>query len=179
MTDLSPEMMGLSQRYAQALYRSALETWVEQLSAVRRELVLHSDLRARLNSDSSFAERQQALDAILPDTVSPGVRNFLYVLLREHHLHLLDEIILDLERMIRRGPEVRVARVISAMPLTEEEKRQIQERLIKRFGGDLDFDFRVDPQILGGLIVKVGDEVIDGSLAGKLAAMRAQLSGAS
>jgi ATP synthase F1 delta subunit len=74
---------------------------------------------------------------------------------------------------------VRVARVISAVPLTEEEKQQVQERLIKRFGGDLEFDFRVDPQILGGLIVKVGDEVIDGSLAGKLAAMRAQLSSAS
>ncbi len=179
MTSVAAEMTGLSHQYAQALYRSALEMWVEQLSAARRELAIRPDIRDRLNSDTSFSERQQALDSILPDTVSPGVRNFLYVLLREHHLHLLDEIVFELERMIRRGPEVRVARVISAVPLTDEEKQQVQERLIKRFGGDLEFEFRVDPQILGGLIVKVGDEVIDGSLAGKLAAMRAQLSAAS
>ncbi len=176
MTSVTFRTAELTRRYAQAIYESALESWLRQLSTVRQEWVAHPEVHARLNSDVPFAERQQTLNAILPDQISESVRNFLYVLLKEQHLNLLDDIVIEFERLVRRGPGVRVARVTSAIPLTEEEKAQLRERLIKRFGGDLEFDFRVDPQILGGLIVKVGDEVIDGSLASKLAAMRAQLT---
>lgn len=165
-------------KYAQALYESALSSWLRQLSVVRQALATHPDVRERLNSNATFVERQQALDEILPQDLDEEVRNFLYVLLKDNRLDLLDDVIVEFEHMLRRGPEARIARVISAVPLTEEEKARLRERLIKRFGGDLEFDFRVDPSILGGVIVKVGDEVIDGSLASKLAAMRAQLASA-
>ncbi len=176
MTSTTAELSGLPHKYALAVYESALEEWLRQLSAVRQALVSHPEVREKLESDAPFAERQKALEEILPEGIQEGVRNFLFVLLKERHLNLLDDIIVEFEHIVRRGPEARVARVISAVPLTEEEKAQVRERLIKRFGGDLEFDFRVDPRILGGLVIKVGDEVIDGSLASKLAAMRSQLT---
>jgi F-type H+-transporting ATPase subunit delta len=176
VTSVTPGAAELAYRYAQAIYKSALESWLRQLGTARQEWVAHPEVHDQLDSDAPFTERQRVLDVILPDQISEGVRNFLYVLLKERHLNLLDDVTVEFERLVRRGPAARVARVTSAVPLTDEERAQLRERLIQRFGGDLEFDFHVDSQILGGLIVKVGDEVIDGSLASKLAAMRAQLT---
>ncbi|MCD6289128.1 MAG: ATP synthase F1 subunit delta [Anaerolineae bacterium] len=168
-------MEDLARKYARAAYEAALESWLGQLGTVRQALVAHPDVIEMLNSDANFSERQRALDAVLPGDVNKGVRNFLYMLLREHRLDLLDGIIVELGYIIRRGPEARVARVVSAVPLTDEERERVQAWAIKRFGGDLEFDFQVDPKILGGVIIKVGDEVLDGSLASRLTSMRAQL----
>ena len=70
---------------------------------------------------------------------------------------------------------VTTARVISAVPLTAEEQARLKASLKRRFGRDLDLALSVDPSILGGLTVQVGDQVIDGSLAGKLNALQDQL----
>lgn len=70
---------------------------------------------------------------------------------------------------------VTTARVISAVPLTAEEQARLKASLKKRFGRDLALALSVDPGLLGGLSVQVGDQVIDGSLAGKLNALQDQL----
>ncbi len=64
------------------------------------------------------------------------------------------------------------AEVISALPLTDEEQKMIQKDVLARLGGQVKIDFKVDPSILGGLIVKVGDKVLDGSVAGQLEELR-------
>ncbi|HAL60819.1 MAG TPA: ATP synthase F0 subunit B [Chloroflexi bacterium] len=67
------------------------------------------------------------------------------------------------------------ARVTSALPLTEEEKATLASNLAARLGTEPQLEFDVDPAILGGLVLKVGDRVIDGSVAGKLEALRERL----
>ncbi|MBS1253739.1 MAG: ATP synthase subunit delta [Anaerolineales bacterium] len=76
-----------------------------------------------------------------------------------------------------RGEEskARAARITSAVQLTEEERSRLEQSLGRRFGDDLQFEYRVDDSILGGVIVRVGDRVIDGSVASKLAALRERL----
>ena len=68
------------------------------------------------------------------------------------------------------------ARVVSAVPLTGAEKETLQTKLAERFGPDLEFEFAVDPSLIGGIHLRVGDQVIDGTVAGKLAAMREHLT---
>ncbi|MBN1178746.1 MAG: F0F1 ATP synthase subunit B [Anaerolineae bacterium] len=71
------------------------------------------------------------------------------------------------------GPVV----ITSAMPLTDDEKAAIQRDLAERLGqADLKVSYRVDPQILGGLIVRVGDRLINGSVAGRLEQLQQTLS---
>lgn len=79
----------------------------------------------------------------------------------------------------RRIPRDRLVRVRSAVPLTEEEKSALRGKITRRFGHNLEFQFEVDESILGGVVVRVGDKVIDGSVAGKLAALRESLKAAS
>ncbi len=68
-----------------------------------------------------------------------------------------------------------VATVKSAVPLTEEERQALRQKLAPNFGGDIELTCQVDPHILGGVIVRVGDQVIDGSVAGKLEALKKSL----
>mgnify|MGYP000052910659 CR=1 FL=1 len=76
---------------------------------------------------------------------------------------------------MRRGSEQSdrlVAEVRTAVPLTEAERTALQSKLKARFGDHLAFRFVVDKSVLGGVYVRVGDKVIDGSVAGQLEALR-------
>jgi len=67
------------------------------------------------------------------------------------------------------------AEVTSALPLTEAEQATVSKQLAKPLGAGASLSFRVDPAILGGLVIRVGDKVIDGSVAGKLEGLRQSL----
>lgn len=68
------------------------------------------------------------------------------------------------------------AEVTSALPLTADEKSTIQKDIFTRAGADVKVAYRVDPAILGGLVIKVGDKLIDGSVAGKLESLRQNIA---
>jgi len=68
------------------------------------------------------------------------------------------------------------AEVVSALPLTPGEQDMIKRDILSRLGGGATISFRVDPSILGGLVIRVGDKVIDGSMAGQLQSLRQSLS---
>jgi F-type H+-transporting ATPase subunit b len=67
------------------------------------------------------------------------------------------------------------AEVISALPLTPEEKESVRQDILAKVGSQATVTFRVDPSILGGLVVRVGDRVLDGSVAGQLDNLRQSL----
>lgn len=65
--------------------------------------------------------------------------------------------------------------VTSALPLTDDEQQTIKKDVLSKMGGSGDVSFEVDPSIMGGLVVRVGDKVLDGSVSGQLEAMRQSL----
>ncbi|MBI1880853.1 MAG: ATP synthase F1 subunit delta, partial [Chloroflexi bacterium] len=154
----------LSRKYATAVFGLALESWLNLLNVVQAELANSSALAATLqDKDRSFDERKKALDKLIPGDASPQVRNFLYMLLKDGDIGLLGEIMGELNRMVRGGPQVQVARVTTILVLSDKEKDEFRQKLAAQYGESLEFDFNVDPAILGGAIVQVGDKVIDGS----------------
>jgi F-type H+-transporting ATPase subunit delta len=171
-----PKGEELARKYAEAAYQHTTEGWLNELSAVWDRLSADSALLDDLSDTKlSFAERQARLDVVLPPDLRADVKNFLYVLLREGHIGLLGDVVADLSRLATRGLGAQVARVTSAMPLTPDELEAFRQRIHAQFGGDVDLDLRVDPSILGGVVVQVGDKVIDGSVAGKLNALHERL----
>ena len=67
------------------------------------------------------------------------------------------------------------AEVTSALPLTADEQNTIREDIVGKLGDSATITFRIDPNILGGLVIRVGDKVLDGSVAGKLSGLRQSL----
>jgi F-type H+-transporting ATPase subunit delta len=165
------------QDYAAAIYDLAFEPWTRQLGNVQKALKQDSALRTALHDpEIPTSDKLRMLDQAKPGELSSDVRKFLGTLLEAGQLDQIDSILVEFERLVRRRPKLQVARVTTAVPLTEPEKASMQSRLIQRFGPDLELQFEVDESLLGGVYLRVGDQVIDGTVAGKLAAMRDRLT---
>jgi F-type H+-transporting ATPase subunit delta len=163
------------QDYAKAIYDLALETWSRQLGDVQKALQDPVLRTALVDTQVAVGDRLALLDRGLPDRLSEQVRKFLGTLLEAGHLDQLDPILVEFDQLVRRRPERRLAHVASAVPLTSAEQDALRARLVDRFGADLEFQFEVDASLIGGVRLRVGDQVIDGSVAGKLATMRDRL----
>ncbi len=162
----------LSRKYATAVFSQALEKWLTVLRAVQDKLAGDADLASTLqDAGSSFADRQKALDGIIPADSDQHIRNFLYTMLKDGDIGLLGEVVGELDRMTRGGPQVQVARVTTALALSDDDKEQFRQRLREKYGEGLEFDFEVDSALIGGAIVQIGDKVIDGSVASRLESM--------
>ena len=90
-------------------------------------------------------------------------------------MHLLHGVVANLDRYAKQQTLGVTAKVTSAVALNSDEQAAIETKMRAQFGKDLSFDYVVDAAILGGVIVRVGDKVIDGSVAGKLAALQENL----
>lgn len=165
------------QDYAAAIYDLAFEAWTQQLGAVQKALKTDAALRAALDDPQSSTQNKLALlDRALADSLGADARRFLGTLLEGGQLDQLGAILDEFERMVRRRPDLTRAQVTSAVPLTEAEKEALRANLVERFGADLEFEFSVDATLIGGVYLRVGDQVIDGTVAGKLAALRDSLA---
>jgi F-type H+-transporting ATPase subunit delta len=166
----------LSRKYAAAVFSLALEKWLAGLRAVQEQLANNAALLQNLqNGEQPFSQRQETLDQLIPAGSDQQVRNFLYTMLRDGDIGLLNEVIEELDRMIRGGPQVQVAQVTTAVPLSEGDKEQFRDKLRRKYGQNLEFSFQVDPAIIGGTVIHVGDQIIDGSVATRLESLSSRL----
>jgi F-type H+-transporting ATPase subunit delta len=146
------------------------------LRSVQERLASDAGLLQKLqNQESSFSERQQALDQAIPAGSDQQIRNFLYTMLKDGDLELLGETINDLDRMMRGGPQVQIARVTTAVPLSDSEKDQFRATVRQKYGSNLEFSFQIDPALIGGAVIQVGDQIIDGSVATRLESLSSRL----
>lgn len=161
--------------YANAAFETALNPWLGVLEQVADALNRKPGLRSQLSDESrSFEDRQAMLLALLPKEVSEPVRNFLLAMLANGDITLLHSVVAELSHMAAAagGPRPILAEVTSAVELSAQERAAIQEKLVNEFGTKLELRFQVDPAILGGLVIRVGDKLLDTSVASRLAAMR-------
>jgi F-type H+-transporting ATPase subunit delta len=165
----------LAQTYAQAIFGQAVEGWHAALKLVSTSLE-KSGLTEKLdNSSTSFSKKEELLRDVVPAKAAPEVNNLVKLLASKNHVHLLPQIIDEFERRSTHGLHARIARVTSAVQLNDAEKRKLESKLSAKFGSDAEFEYVVNPEVLGGVVVRVGDKVLDGSVAGKLAALKEQL----
>lgn len=166
----------LAQTYAEAAYEAATGIWLQTLAAIQQALEGNPTLFASLRDPGmDLAQKQALADPLVPADAPQEVRNFVYVLLSRNDIGLLPDVIEQFRRLAVHGPRAQIVRVTSAVPLTDEEKQALTEKLTAQFGENLEFEYREDPAILGGLVVRIGDRVIDASVAGKLKALRETL----
>jgi F-type H+-transporting ATPase subunit delta len=165
------------QDYAAAIYDLAFESWTRQLTHVQQALNRDAALRTALGDpNKSSQDKLLLLSQAVPEGLSAEVRKFLGTLLEGGQLGQLDAIMAEFDRLVRRRPEHKTALITSAVALTEAEKESLRVRLADRYGPDLEIQYRVDASLIGGVRLRVGDQVIDGTVAGKLAALREHLS---
>ena len=165
----------LAGRYATALFGLARDE--KQIDAVTRSLeslevaVSDSpDFRALVGSPLiSRAEAAKAIRALTPALgVDPITANFLGVLADNGRLGELKAMIKAFSSLTARHRGETTAEVTSARPLDDDQVVKLKANLKARLGRDVAVEARVDPEILGGLIVRLGSQMIDSSIRTKL-----------
>jgi F-type H+-transporting ATPase subunit delta len=157
---------------------SAIEDVEDELFRFGRVLTAESALRELLGDGSKPVDGRLALlDRVLAGKVHPVTLQLLGQAVRSPRGRSLDALVEQLAELAaeRRGRSV--ALVTAAVPLSAEQERRLVEDLSRIYGRAIDVQVELDPGLLGGLVIRVGDELIDGSVAARLAAARQRLSG--
>jgi F-type H+-transporting ATPase subunit delta len=119
--------------------------------------------------------RAEALAEMLGERVSRPIQNLIQLMLRRGRIDDLRRVAVEFRRLDDRRQGITHATATSATDLTQDEVRALTARLEETTGGRIELDVEVDPSLLGGLIVRVGDRLIDGSVRGRLERLRNQL----
>ena len=166
-------------RYAEAAFQLAtrdgsIETWrreLEQAAAATDGQLM--DVLA--NPALPLDERLEAANRVFAN-LGQSIRNMIFLLVRRHRIEQLPRVVAEFIRLDERRQGIVHANATSAAPLTDLEVKALTARLEQMTGGRIALETDVDASLLGGLIVRVGDRLIDGSVRGRLERLRNQLT---
>ena len=167
------EIATLARPYANAVFDIAkadrqFEAWSRQL-AFAASAVTAPALKALVDAPSATSEaKARRIASVCGDDLSEKGRRLLEVLARNKRLHLLPEISTQYEMLRAQAEESLDVEVVSAQPLLDEERGRLVEGLKRRFDRDIQLTSRVDTSLMGGIVIRAGDTVIDGSVRGRL-----------
>ena len=168
-------------RYSTALYELASEAnAVDQVETelkfitemIEQEVVLREVLR---HPQVAAADKKELLDSIFKDKVLPLTGNFLALLVDRRREIFLGDIVAEFVLLANKDRNVVEAKVSSAVELTDEEKAAMDQLLAKITGKKVLSSYAVDPSLMGGVLVHIGDKVIDGTIKARLDTMRDSL----
>ena len=158
--------------------RGELEGVEDELFRFGRIVGADRELARILSDRTAPAEGKAALlDQLLSGRVSPVTEQLLRNELTGPHAGSADAAIERLSEVASRRRGQAVARVTSAVSLTAAQEQRLTDVLGRLYGRAVGLQVTVDPSVLGGLVVRVGDEVVDGSIAHRLEAARRRLAG--
>ena len=166
-------------RFAEAAFGVArdqdqLDAWLEALEQAS-SVFEHQAAASFLTSPVITAERKRAVMAELLPGAPAMVQSFFEILARRDRLELLPQIAAAFRRLLNEYRGIAVAQVTTAVPIDERQQAQIASRLGQRLGKTVVLETSVDPAIIGGVVAQIGDDVIDGSVRGRLERLRRRL----
>jgi len=175
------ELATVARPYAEAIFKAALEkgplgTTSEALARVAagaRDPQMHSLLS---NPKVSAAQKNEVFAAVVGDKRDDLVANLVALLVDNHREVLIGDIAEQFEELKREHERVVIARITSAQPLSGEQRDELVAALEKSYGKKVEAELDVDPELLGGARVQVGDQVIHASVRDALAQMAAALT---
>ncbi len=160
----------LARRYARALFLLAVERDLvdkihQELASFSEILKENRDLRLFLDAPQvDRAEKRQAIEELFQDRFSNVFFNFLVLLIEKGRQALFTHIVQQFEILFDRYRNRVRALAITAIPLGTHHLTRLQEALSSRLQSEVRIENRVDPDILGGMVVKIDGQVLDGSL---------------
>ncbi len=169
--------------YAEALFRivqaeGELDRVEDELFRFGKLLDSNHELKQAL-SDRSIEkdQRQKVLEEILSGKVSPHTLGLLEFIVAQGRARQLPQILDELSDLAAEARNAVVAEIRSAVPLDGPQREQLADALSKATGKKVEVKVLVDPSVIGGVVAKVGDTVIDSSIRRRLEQLREQVRG--
>lgn len=173
------ELSTIARPYAEAAFAASaeagsLDAWADTLDALAM-FAASDDMKTIVSDPRVSATQQVDLFVSLVPGIDPAMRNFLVALAEHNRFSALPEIAQQFRDLKAAREGSAEAQVTTAYPLDEAALARLVASLEKRFGRKILPQVSVDNALIGGVTVRVGDEVIDASVKGRLAAMDAAL----
>ena len=171
----------LTHGYAEALFRivqaeGELETVEDELYRFGKLLESNHELKQALSDRKvARAERLQILEELLADKVSPHTISLVSFVVEQGRARQLPQILDELASIAAEARESVVAEVRSAVPLDQKQQTQMAQALSKATGKKVEVKNLVDPTVVGGVVAKVGETVIDGTVRRRLEQLKEQV----
>lgn len=166
-------------QYARAIIDATVERWETLLRQAAEAIGEDEKLLQKLEDGSVDVEKRvKLLEKALDEPLSPVERNLFKLLIQEGDLELARSVADALLRVAGGEAAPVRAEIVSAVELSDKIKEGIRKQLMAEYGENLIFEFRVDPTLLGGFRIRVGDRLIDNSVASRLQALRETISSA-
>ena len=171
----------LASTYAQAIYELAndknlLDQVEQQLLLVDGTIAGHREL-SHLMYHPQVPEqaKKETLSRVFEGELTDFVRNFLLLLVDKRREAALPAIVREYVRLANEKRNIAEAEVITAVPLTAEQEQALKDKLSAVANKNIILKPRIDQSIIGGVVVKIGGKLIDGSVTGRMKALQAAL----
>lgn len=177
-------MQEIANVYARALFEAArdkgcLDEVREQLSQLVQALLASSDLQVFFYSPYfSTAEQQDGLEKVLSGA-DPLISNFLAMLIEGHRMPVLPAIRARFEELWDQENHVIPVEVTSAIELNHKTVNEIGKRIGEQTGQKVELTSTVDPEIIGGIVLRVGNSILDASIRSRLEQLRKEVARAA
>lgn len=171
--------------YAKAIFEIALadDTISEWSALLRSVAMVSSDPQVHILFGNPSISKEQLADFFIDicfkllssDAINTKAKSFIKLLSEYRRLDLISGIAFVFEQLVAEHQNVLNAQVTSAYPLNEKSENDLMAALRKRFGRDVNLTYNTDKNLMGGVVIRVGDLVIDSSIRDKLIRLKESL----
>ncbi|MBE6044084.1 F0F1 ATP synthase subunit delta [Clostridium thermopalmarium] len=168
----------LDRRYALALYEIAekngkVEEYIKELKEILELIKTNEELLSVVkHPEITTSQKKRVFKSIFKGKVDDYILGFLLILIEKDRILYLEEKINEMEKIHLERQNILVANVKSVIPLNEDEKSTLIGKLKKMYGKNIILKEKIDKSIIGGLYIRVGDDVIDGTIKTKFEEIR-------
>lgn len=172
----------VGKRYAQALFDAAVDSnnvdgMFDEFTTVIDLFKSEEGLMDLMRTPSiNSSEKKEILARVFKDSLNQYLRNFLNILLDKNRFEYMTEIHDAFRQLVFPYKNTVEATVLTVVPLDEALRVALEEKLKQRFNKKVILENKIDESIIGGVVVYVGDQIIDGSIKNQLNQMKTQMN---
>lgn len=172
----------IANRYAEALFQLSEDENItkeiyNELHNVVETVKNNKDLDNVLKSPLvGKIEKVKLIESLFNNKINNNLKNFLKILVEKGRISSLKSIELTFKQLLNDKNNIIEGTVISAIPLTDKKVKELEEKLSKKYNKNVTLENKVDQSILGGVLVRLGNTQIDGSVKTRLDNIKDQLS---
>ncbi|MEO8251299.1 MAG: ATP synthase F1 subunit delta [Chloroflexota bacterium] len=170
-----------ARRYAEAAFQvgradGTLDAWERDMATIGATM-RHPQLRRLLQHPAiPFAAKERVLRKVMGRGVAPPAVNLLLLMVRRGRPAAIEPMIAHFAELLRRERGIALAQVRTALPLDDGQRAEVAVRLRSLAGDEIEMDETVDPDLIGGIAVRIGDRLYDASVRSRLERLRARLT---
>ncbi|MDD3368635.1 MAG: ATP synthase F1 subunit delta [Lachnospiraceae bacterium] len=172
----------VSTTYGEALYELAVEenkvdVFQEEIQEVRKVLLENKDFAKLMNHPHILKEEKiKVIENVFKGRISDELTGFFILTVEKDRYSNMNGILDYFIEKVKALKGIGISHVTSAVPLTDSQKKEIEEKLLETTSyKTMEMHYKEDPSIIGGLVIHIGDRVVDSSIQSKLASLEKQL----